>query len=909
MSCTINTPLSSFLTNLIIDPYKIPITAEFNKTFKQLINVNLCRHIAASQISNNTQQIKMCNDIASKFDENDEDVYLKVKYYQKAMGDLSIGRYYETWDKAEDGSKIVSGIVSLCRPIKHTLLEYSGYIDLDIVSCHISILVSICENSSVDCKHIKNYLLNRDEIINTLINYYSESLTKSDIKEFFTSILYGRSFKKWIGDCGVEFKRIDKHIIIKEFMEECATINKNIISSNEVLYNLIKDDKKSDYENNGTFMSYYFQIIENYILYQTFLYLKENNIIKGHNVCLEYDGMFVPPPAKELFDKNITLLDTLNSHLQSISGLKYIRVQTKNCGEANLELIKLKQTQPLILEETYVPDSANIEMIKNIIEDSKRKKQNAKPINITITNLDIECFKRGTEARLVESFIRHAVNDIIKYHGSIYIYDESKILWIKDKEKYLQNTYISQRLSLIGQKIQELRTQNKEVKELITDKQMDKTMKYVESTKCSVLYSKIINKLNTSERPINTNHDWIPVPDNKVINILTHEIRQRQKEHYFSFELPTSPIIEALNDIDHYRLKNINKMFRDVSTDTYGNARPDLERFHRAYIGRCLKGTNTKRKNRICVLCIAPGANGKTTLYEMLVEAILGESELCGPASDGLFFCTNIPDGNATNDALLAIKDYFWIYCSEPHQKNINDKIKFNESLLKKIIDRSYFTARPVFGAHSKFKCNGVYSAMMNGGVLLSNNMAGKVLIPPFDTIFNTTDEEINEINNDFIDSVMSDKEAILTYLMIGLKDYVENGLPRVRCIEENTAYQLSMGTVHDLIANESDVTEFSRLYIYEKEGSELSIQKIYEEFNKYYRKTKLSSSNMTSLSFARHFSYYIKKYNVNCVHEVKKYSVYIGLDIFSDDSVMSVTDIDNMSMSLSIQGSISLED
>ena len=79
------------------------------------------------------------------------------------------------------------------------MLSYSNYKDLDQVKGHPTIAVSIADLNGIDCRTIKNYINNFDDVCNQLINYYSLEneikLTQSNIKDLFNILIYGGGFK------------------------------------------------------------------------------------------------------------------------------------------------------------------------------------------------------------------------------------------------------------------------------------------------------------------------------------------------------------------------------------------------------------------------------------------------------------------------------------------------------------------------------------------------------------------------------------------------------------------------------------------------------------------------------------------------------------------------------------------
>ena len=89
------------------------------------------------------------------------------------------------------------GLFSLRREIRHTLTK-DKYIDIDIVNCHPNILNQIALSNNITLKYLNEYNLNRDNILNEVINKYH--VTRDQAKKLFIRLLYFGSFSNWLKD-------------------------------------------------------------------------------------------------------------------------------------------------------------------------------------------------------------------------------------------------------------------------------------------------------------------------------------------------------------------------------------------------------------------------------------------------------------------------------------------------------------------------------------------------------------------------------------------------------------------------------------------------------------------------------------------------------------------------------------
>jgi hypothetical protein len=87
----------------------------------------------------------------------------------------------------------VKGLSLFCfrKSIRHTLC-INTLEDIDIVCCHHTILVQICEVNNIVCKYIKEYVNNREYYLTEVINTYK--VARDDAKNLFIILLYFGSF-------------------------------------------------------------------------------------------------------------------------------------------------------------------------------------------------------------------------------------------------------------------------------------------------------------------------------------------------------------------------------------------------------------------------------------------------------------------------------------------------------------------------------------------------------------------------------------------------------------------------------------------------------------------------------------------------------------------------------------------
>jgi hypothetical protein len=303
-----------------------------------------------------------------------------------------LGRYY-----ANDNISMIPH----SKYIKHTMLHYLGWSDLDMVKGHPSIAVSMGDSVGTSYNSIKFYVENFDIVAKTLIEFYStdkegeERLDNGDIKMLFNMMIYGGGFSTWKNKLaedepiyGKVAKKIKNENIMHElahkYKNECNHISKRIYTDNPSLVRKLKKIGEQEWETKGRLMSYWFQTIENHILYICYQTLVEKGIIKNKRCGLEYDGLCIPPidfginkgiligeinsiiyektglPIKMKFkDYDCFLTDIIEKRKNMIISPEYLKILIKD--ESSVK--KIKDESEGLLEKYFNPNFENIKVI------------------------------------------------------------------------------------------------------------------------------------------------------------------------------------------------------------------------------------------------------------------------------------------------------------------------------------------------------------------------------------------------------------------------------------------------------------------------------------------------------------------------------------------------------------------
>jgi hypothetical protein len=204
-----------------------------------------------------------------------------------------------------------------------------GWVDLDMVKGHPTILCEVALKNNIKLKTFQNYLTNNVNIFKDLIKFYfgdnqiEYDKKKDYVKDIFNILIYGGSFKTRIDDMNeksIELLTTDIHYFITEFRKDCKMLIDIIYDNNEDILNIVRGNIVDEYKLKNRVMSYFCGTIENEILFVCYKYLVENKIIDPRkNNALEYDGLCFKPKIE--LDKH-KIIENINKQIISKTGLK-----------------------------------------------------------------------------------------------------------------------------------------------------------------------------------------------------------------------------------------------------------------------------------------------------------------------------------------------------------------------------------------------------------------------------------------------------------------------------------------------------------------------------------------------------------------------------------------------------------
>ena len=338
MSSTLN-----FIDGINIIIKNIPKYPDFNGKFTINIDRELCKIINDYTEFHPSIKTLFRNTVIANIGNNGD---LFVKHSQR----FKLGRFYANGDIS---------LIPHARAIKHTIMHYGGWCDIDQIKGHSTIAVELFKDK-LPLPNIKHYIDNFDDVANKLVMYHSTvetPLNTGDIKYLFNLLIYGGSFNTWVkkitanddlkGYVGKEIiNKNTPHDFVINFMNECREMSKLIVLNNPDLVKIVK--KEEQWKTIGSTTSYFFQIIENHILYITYQFMVDKGIIKSKECELEYDGLCFPPTIE--YNKD-ALITELNQHIVDITGL-HIKYKFKGYEESAMQELIDQRDLIDVLNET-----------------------------------------------------------------------------------------------------------------------------------------------------------------------------------------------------------------------------------------------------------------------------------------------------------------------------------------------------------------------------------------------------------------------------------------------------------------------------------------------------------------------------------------------------------------------------
>eukprot|EP00944_MAST-04C_sp_MAST-4C-sp1_P005339 g5339.t1 len=179
----------------------------------------------------------------------------------------------------------------LRKEVRHTLCEGGDWLDFDIVNCHPTIFLQVCNGHGILAQALQNYCNHREKCLEEVCTLFTDGFTPANrdkAKNLFIRILYGGSEKKWLKEYNLTGPVPS---CLTELKTELSLINKNLQSFNSRLVAAVKKMEPKDTDR--SFMSYYAHEWERRILECVYEMMTDRKYIVNNDCVLCYDGIMI----------------------------------------------------------------------------------------------------------------------------------------------------------------------------------------------------------------------------------------------------------------------------------------------------------------------------------------------------------------------------------------------------------------------------------------------------------------------------------------------------------------------------------------------------------------------------------------------------------------------------------------
>lgn len=271
--------------------------------------------------------------------------FKQVDYYQ-TNSELK-GRYQAKFARSGQG---------MVREVRHTIFN-DFYTDFDIDNCHPVIINWICDNTNIECPKLKEFINNRQTLIEELI-ILNPTYNKELLKKTFLSITNGGISK---------FNKLpNKNQFIIDYKNEFEIIHKKIGKKFKKIKEIVKTNNKDDDDYNilGKTMNNICCFVENQLLQHIILYFKKNLPIKEfNNIILCFDGIMVRKDIITDYKQSLKELEQLFYDM----GIP-IKMSIKSMNPINLNEIGYDKNIKYELKSLKKVKTTNVKVEEEVIE-------------------------------------------------------------------------------------------------------------------------------------------------------------------------------------------------------------------------------------------------------------------------------------------------------------------------------------------------------------------------------------------------------------------------------------------------------------------------------------------------------------------------------------------------------------
>ena len=286
---------------------------------------------------------------------------------------FNMGRYYADISNDENvrmGTRVGSSI-RLCRSLRSGVLRYSGYVDLDMVKSHPTIMCIIGNMSNIATPGLLRYVQTPDVVMQEMSDFWSvpgqRAIRLRDCKGLISRTIYGGGLAGWLDELrqGAPADldgilpdllptpvRNDDGVLMPEIYrlirDECNKLIDEVVAANPEIGQRVCP-LLTDGPRKRRIISYFCQTIEHHLTYSAFKYCCDGGHIPtrtdgSRHFIWGYDGFSWIPRA----DVDIgAVLQGLNAHLVDTFGPLFESIRFID------KVIPLDECVPAVLDDNH----------------------------------------------------------------------------------------------------------------------------------------------------------------------------------------------------------------------------------------------------------------------------------------------------------------------------------------------------------------------------------------------------------------------------------------------------------------------------------------------------------------------------------------------------------------------------
>jgi hypothetical protein len=218
---------------------------------------------------------------------------------------------------------------------------------------------------------------------------------------------------------------MDHHPFVKRFKKECNELIHMIYTNNPDLKKVVKAAKEvsKEYKLKNRVASYFYQIIENHLIYVMYNWLVNEGVVKKRFCGLEYDGLCFPPAKAVDFD---ALIPRLNAHILKKTGMA-ITFKYKKYDESTIMMKLINKRTIMKMDE----DEKKGQTGEDEVEEEEEEEENEEGWRRKKARVD-DYDEDGDGGKLLDNDDAGAAAIVFKNYPHWKLC--SKTLWVFDDE-------------------------------------------------------------------------------------------------------------------------------------------------------------------------------------------------------------------------------------------------------------------------------------------------------------------------------------------------------------------------------------------------------------------------------------------------------------------------------------------